>query len=551
MAGVHALSLVVSGLLLVVTSAAVARRTVPDPGGRWWAGILALGTQMGLAALLGSAIGAFTGYGVLAVQGALAGVTAAGLLRRGRPPWNLRAVTRGWDPVSVALLAAIVLIIVTSAVRQGLTPVIGFDERMYQASRAAYWLEHRSVFFYDTHNDRQTVFPAGAELFFAWPLLFMKSEVLGRMAFWLGYPLGVIGVGLVCAAAGLTRRAALSAALLYATTPTVLLHAVSVKSDLWLPVYLLATVYFAIRPAQEGERAWARFALAGAAFALAVNVKTTALALAPGLAFVALLTPTWRESLRRSFAMAGGFTMAAAACGLLVTLASNTIHHGHLFGPPALGSVVRPDFSTHQVWVHAMRVPLFLAELPYVPCEWLRVHLQSAGSAVARAVGAEDLLELEHLASWPGSFKFTVAAHCGELLPGRHAVAAVPGAGGGGRRWEGVARPVARRAWAGSRARPDAGPAPSGRGVHDPLDGPGAGAILAGGLRASHPGEPRVPGATVGAGQMGRGRGDRAADLRRGPQLLRRGIAAPPGVYGSPFHGAAGRAVPGDPAAAP
>ena len=73
------------------------------------------------------------------------------------------------------------------------TPIYSGDEKMYHASRVLYWIQHRSVFPYVSHNDRQTVSPFGSELFFLWPVLLTRTESIGRMVFWLAYPGVAVG----------------------------------------------------------------------------------------------------------------------------------------------------------------------------------------------------------------------------------------------------------------------------------------------------------------------------------------------------------------------
>src|SRR5262249_32958683 len=125
------------------------------------------------------------------------------------------------DWVCIALAAGVGAALVLSGIQQAITPVWGADEGMYHGPRIAYWIQYRSVLFFTATNDRQVVFPYGADLVAAWPLLFVKQEVLARMAFWLTLPASAAGMYLVCRTLGLSRRAALGAVLLFVATPTV------------------------------------------------------------------------------------------------------------------------------------------------------------------------------------------------------------------------------------------------------------------------------------------------------------------------------------------
>jgi hypothetical protein len=118
------------------------------------------------------------------------------------------------------------------------------------------------------------------------------------------------------------------------------------------------------------------------------------------------------------FGVARGVLTGAVASGLIVLLGWNVLQHGHPLGPPALNRVVRSEISAHQLYVHAVRTPLTLFELPVVPTGDLRQALRTAGRAVARATGADTKLPLEDQPYWPGSFSFSVprAAHGYSLL---------------------------------------------------------------------------------------------------------------------------------------
>src|SRR5205823_10697251 len=96
--------------------------------------------------------------------------------------------------VLLAGLLCVAIFISLSLINQIMAPISGFDERMYHASRVLYWISNHSIFPYMTHNDRQVMIPFGAELLFLWPVLFTKSELFGRVIFWLAYPFSTIGL---------------------------------------------------------------------------------------------------------------------------------------------------------------------------------------------------------------------------------------------------------------------------------------------------------------------------------------------------------------------
>jgi len=407
--------LILSLALLAGTCALAVRLAARSAEEAFWVAALAAPCQLGVLSVLCSWLGRFDGPSFLFAQVLL--LVAAAAVARARPRKapshpsrpSLRQAISAWrgDPVCTALILTIAAFLLTSAARQWGSLLVGHDERMYHASRVAYWLQHKSIFFFQTHNDRQTVFPFGGELFFAWPLLFVKHELAGRMVFWLALPASTLAVILVTRVVGASRRASLAAAVLYLATPAVLLLGAALKSDAWLPLFVLGSAYFALRPAAPGEPQWRRFVLAGIFFALAVNIKTTSMALAPGLALAAMAGARLRPLIGRALALGLGFLGGALASGLIVLLISNTIHHGGPLGPAAMSKVHMPDFSLQQVRAHAARAVLFLFEPPEVPSEKVRQAIESRGRKLAQWSGASAVLPLED-GPWPGRFNYQV-----------------------------------------------------------------------------------------------------------------------------------------------
>src|SRR5262249_40613699 len=150
--------------------------------------------------------------------------------------------------------------------------------------------------------------------------------------------------------------------------------------------------YGAIRPRAEGELPGRRFLLAGLFLAMAANVKTTSLALAPGLLIAALLQREPRVVFRSLAGLCAGVAAGAIATGLAFVLATNLRRYGNLMGPEIILEIVRPHHSVQQMWVHAVRTVFFLAEPPEAPIESARAWLETTGNEWATRLGATVLL---------------------------------------------------------------------------------------------------------------------------------------------------------------
>lgn len=408
----HWLGLALSVAMLIGSGAAVARALGRSGIDRCWLFVAAAPVHIGLASIATSLVGRYQALPFLTVQAAL--LAAALLWTRRRSPAPAAppdplfppSLTRDW--MCLACLATALLLLGLSAATQALTPISGGDELMYHAPRIAHWMQNRSIFFYQTANDRQTVFPFGAELFAAWPLLFVKLELLARMFFWIAFPLAAAGVFAVCRTLGGSLRTSSAAAMLFVATPAVSFHAASLKSDAWLPLFMLGIVHHAVRPSHPDARPGRPFLAAGFFAALATNIKTTALPLLGVLAVLALFRGGVRGTGRRWSGLAAGFILAAASTGLGSLFLSNVVHYGNPLGPSYLSKLVQPQFGPRQTYTHAVRIPFVLAEMPEAMPDGLRAWIERRGIALCRLLDADHPLQWEAPTGWPGRFAYSL-----------------------------------------------------------------------------------------------------------------------------------------------
>jgi hypothetical protein len=227
-----------SALLLIWTSLLIARSISPAAAERFWIFVAAICLQLGAITTLSSVFSQLNRTFWLASQILLFAV----VIYFGRRLHTSPRVSEGpIPPTSLALLICSVTLIALSGISQIATPIHIGDEKMYHASRVIYWIQHQSTFPYETHNDRQTVFTFGSELFFLWPVLLTRSELIGRMVFWLGFPCAAVGQYFLLRVMKLNRSLALIGVLILISTPIVNRSSVGLKPEMWTVVALLAT----------------------------------------------------------------------------------------------------------------------------------------------------------------------------------------------------------------------------------------------------------------------------------------------------------------------
>ena len=233
----------VSILLLVWSSLRVSSRLARSPADGFWIFIASGMLQVGAIASLISLVHQLHPGAWVFLQALICAVTLYFTGGVHRP--TLRNLSDNWHRLRSGLIAfvteisiwgtmaliAIGVMLILSLVAQAATPIHGYDERMYHASRVLYWIQHQTVFPFVTHNIRQTMTPFGSELFFLWPVLLTKMEVVGRLVFWLAYPLAATGQYFLLRTMKLNRTGALVGVLILLCTPLIASSAIGLKPE--------------------------------------------------------------------------------------------------------------------------------------------------------------------------------------------------------------------------------------------------------------------------------------------------------------------------------
>ena len=320
---------------------------------------------------------------------------------------SVRAFMVSLSPVALAVLMCTCGLIILSGISQLATPINICDDRMYHASRVLYWIQHRSVFPYISHNDRQTVSPFGSELFFLWPVLLTRAESIGRMVFWLAYPGVAIGQYWLLRSLRLSRGLALLGGLILLSTPLVADSAIGLKPEMWTVMALLGTAYWAVAICMNPERIEAKCFFLGLFAILSVNMRPTALALLPSIAIVPFCARSAVRPLLRVRGLSSGLLCGAALSSLIIPVGFNLVRYHNPLGRAALRNVVGADISPIQLYTHAVRLPFLLLELPEVAVPpSVLARLDTVANQIISALGAGAPLALENERPWPGKFSY-------------------------------------------------------------------------------------------------------------------------------------------------
>jgi hypothetical protein len=386
---------------------------------RFWVVLACALLQLGALASVSSLVYQLTAPGWLTLQALLLALSLRCTGDRPHFSWGaLRATVRRrwlqWRAFANALslwgglaLLTLGLSLVCSLAFQIATPIHGFDERMYHASRVIYWIQQQSVLPFESHNIRQSMLPFGSELLFLWSVLLTKSELVGRLVFWSAYPIAATCMYLLLRTLRTGRTAALLGALVLVLTPLIATTSLRMKPELWSVVCLLGTAYWAVSLCQSPSRAAHAYAMLGLFCVLSINVRPFALALVPGVLLLTWRLPHHLPCRRRLRALLAGATAALLLSGLLIPLVANALLYHHPLGPAPIRQLVQADTTWLTFYTHSVRFLTLLLELPDVPASaGVRNTFSNVVNGWMSTVGAGGPLPGEHPLTWNTPYRY-------------------------------------------------------------------------------------------------------------------------------------------------
>lgn len=331
--------------------------------------------------------------------------------------WSLRrsrllSFTAALSPWGLMALMAIGAMLALSLTVQATTPIYAGDDKMYHASRVIYWIQHQTVFPFDTHNVRQTITPFGSELFFLWPVLLTKVEVVGRLVFWLAYPLAATGQYLLLRSMRLSRTISLVGVLILISTPLVATSAIGLKPELWSVVSLIGVAYCLVSICLTPNTTKTHYFLLGIFAVISVNIRAFPVAMLPSLVVTMWWTHSTFSFATRLKILASGMLCAGLMSSLLIPLVFNSARYHHPLGPTEVRHQVAADFTPRVIYTHAVRFAFLLMELPDVPTAVeTRNILSTTGNQLITDIGANVPLTWENDSPWPGRFTYALPEH--------------------------------------------------------------------------------------------------------------------------------------------
>jgi hypothetical protein len=408
----------ISLLLMVWVSLRWASRLARSPADGYWIFVACVMLQVGAITSLTSLVEQLTPLGWLLVQVLMGALTLRftggwrrptlqGVEQAGRRLRSGSAAFVGglsvWGRLLLCVIGAIVLL---AMARQGMEPLRNSDDWLYHATRVIHWIQNRSAFPYSAHILQQNIVPFGSELFFLWPVLLTKSELVGRLVFGLALPLAAVGQYLLLRALRLGQTVALAGVLILISTPLVLASAMGLKPEIWAILTLLGLAHWAVTVGSAPGAI--RCFFLGVFAVLSVNVRSFPVVLLPSLVLIVWWASGEVSRARRLKFLAAGVLCGGLLSALLIPVVFNTVNHGHPMGPEKAQRSVKAKIEPHVTYTHAVRFAFLTLELPVVPAsEEARAGFSRVANQAMAALGAGEPLQGEASSSM-GRFVYTL-----------------------------------------------------------------------------------------------------------------------------------------------
>ena len=178
-------------------------------------------------------------------------------------------------PALAVLTAVVTIALVIELVLGLLVAPNNWDAMSYHLSRAAYWLQYRSVGGFDGAGVRQLGAPPNGEMLQAWTMALWGTDRLAQIVQWVAL-LGLITAVFAGARAlGFDRPAAVLAAALFASMPQPIMQASSAQNDLIVTFFVACAALFAATGLRR--QSVTRLLVAAVALALAIGTKRVGL----------------------------------------------------------------------------------------------------------------------------------------------------------------------------------------------------------------------------------------------------------------------------------
>ncbi len=311
------------------------------------------------------------------------------------------------------LLLLAVLLISLHFIRRIYMPLFIGDVLYYHAPRPLFWIQNASMAAYPTMNNRQIVYAFGSDLIFMWPVLFTKSELIGRMIYWTGFPAAATGFYTIMRTMHCTKKLSLLCVNIFLSIPIIYFYGITLEPLIWVTFFALGSGYWALRTAQTSAQCSLFIFFLGTFCTLTGNIKNYGMALIPAGAASVLIIVFFQSPKIRNFHIVlkslkiyiSAIVIGLLSSGLGFLLIQNLILYGNPLSSDDRLNQSIAEFSLYQIYVHSIRIVSVLAE---IPLPFGNQFLMEFGNWIINIFRADILLPKELEFPWIGHYTYFI-----------------------------------------------------------------------------------------------------------------------------------------------
>lgn len=163
-------------------------------------------------------------------------------------------------------------------------PVNLWDSMTYHTARIAFWIQNRSFEHFETSSVRQVMFPPNSEIFYLWPLVFIKKDFFAGMVQFISFCGSLWILSGFLSYIKISNKRILWAVFVFASLPEIILQSSSTQNDLVLGFFLFASLYLFIYGVREKEKKSLIFS--AMAMGISVGIKGSVFMFLPALGLI-------------------------------------------------------------------------------------------------------------------------------------------------------------------------------------------------------------------------------------------------------------------------
>lgn len=188
------------------------------------------------------------------------------------------------DKILLALSIFFLFSVLVSFFLAFYAPVNLWDSMTYHTARVAFWIQNKSLGHFETSSVRQVMFPPNAEIFYLWPLVFIKKDFLAGMVQFISFLGSLWVLSGFLTYIKISKKRILWAVFIFASLPEIILQSSSTQNDLVLGFFLFASLYLFIYGVREKEKI--SLVLSAMALGIAMGIKGSVFMFLPALGII-------------------------------------------------------------------------------------------------------------------------------------------------------------------------------------------------------------------------------------------------------------------------